>query len=78
MPEDLIDGHDYPALTPELKRKILGENMAKLHNIDIEEKKKRLQNDEWSQRRALGKEEPWSSHRRRVNTPGFQYPGYVP
>jgi predicted TIM-barrel fold metal-dependent hydrolase len=77
MPEDLIEGHDYPPFTPELKRKILGENMARLHNIDIEEKKKRLQNDEWSQRRARGKEEPWSAHRQRVNAPGFQYPGYT-
>jgi predicted TIM-barrel fold metal-dependent hydrolase len=76
MPQDLIDGHDYPAFTPELKRKILGENMAKLHNINIGEMKKRLQNDEWSQRRSRGKEKPWSAHRRRVNAPGFQYQGY--
>jgi predicted TIM-barrel fold metal-dependent hydrolase len=77
MPEDLIEGHDYPLFTPELKRKILGENMAKLHNINIEEKKKLLKNDEWSQRRAQGKAEPWGAHRRRVNAPSFQYPGYV-
>jgi hypothetical protein len=73
----LIEGHDYPLFTPELKRKILGENMAKLHNINIEEKKKLLKNDEWSQRRAQGKAEPWGAHRRRVNAPSFQYPGYV-
>ena len=77
MPEDLIEGNDYPRFTPELKRKILGENMAKLHNINIEEKKMLLQNDEWSQRRAKGKGEPWEAHRRRVNAPGFQYAGYI-
>ena len=77
MPEDLIEGHDYPQFTPELKRMILGGNMAKLHNINIEEKKKVLKNDEWSQRRAPGKGEPWGAHRKRVNAPGFQYAGYV-
>jgi uncharacterized protein len=77
MPEDLIEGHDYPPFTPELKRMILGKNMAKLHNINIEEKKKVLKNDEWSQRRAQGKGEPWGAHRKRVNAPGFQYAGYV-
>jgi hypothetical protein len=51
--------------------------MAKLHNINIGEMKKRLQNDEWSQRRSRGKEKPWSAHRRRVNAPGFQYQGYT-
>jgi predicted TIM-barrel fold metal-dependent hydrolase len=76
MPQDLIEGHDYPPFTPELKGKILGENMAKLHNINIGEMKKQLQNDEWSQRRSRGKEKPWSAHRRRVNAAGFQYPGY--
>ena len=61
MPQDLTDGYGYPQLTPEIKRKILGENLARLHGIDIEAKKKEIANDEFDQRRANGLLTAWSS-----------------
>lgn len=63
MPEDLCEGYGYPELTPEIKRKILGENMAQLHDIEIEQIKSCIQDDEWSRLRIKGKAEPWSAHR---------------
>jgi predicted TIM-barrel fold metal-dependent hydrolase len=42
MPDDLVQGYGYPQLTPEIKRKILGENLARLHGMDIEAKKREL------------------------------------
>ena len=42
MPEDLQDGYGYPAFTKEMKRKIFGENYAKLLGIDIDAKIKEL------------------------------------
>jgi predicted TIM-barrel fold metal-dependent hydrolase len=67
MPEDLCDGYGYPQLTPEIKRKILGENIARLHGIDIEQVKDRIKGDHWSQLRAQGKAEPWSALRDRLH-----------
>ena len=61
MPQDLTDGYGYPQLTPEIKRKILGENLARLHGIDIEAKKAEIANDEFAQRRANGLATAWSS-----------------
>lgn len=75
MPEDLRDGYDFPALTPELKRKILGENMARLHNVSADAMQ-RVEKDEWSRRRAAGKAAPWSAHRKRVNAADYPYRGY--
>ena len=76
MPQDLIDGYDYPPITRELKRKILGENIAALYGVNIEEQKAKLKDDEWSRLRATGKAKPWSAHRKRVNAPGYANPGY--
>ena len=76
MPEDLIESYDYAPLTMDLKRKILGENVAKLYNVDIDAKKKQLKDDEWSRRRAEGKAKPWSAHRSRIKQPGFHGAGY--
>lgn len=42
MPEDLQEGYGYPALTREVKRKIFGENQARLLNIDIGAKQRTL------------------------------------
>ncbi|PMB04715.1 hypothetical protein CEN49_20125 [Fischerella thermalis CCMEE 5273] len=68
MPEDLREGYEYPELTLEIKRKILGENMARIHGIDIEQIKNRIKNDRWSRLKAKGKAEPWSSHRARIGS----------
>ncbi|HEX6988916.1 MAG TPA: amidohydrolase family protein [Bacillota bacterium] len=42
MPEDLVEGYGYPPLDETAKRKILGENLARLHGIDVEAKKREL------------------------------------
>jgi predicted TIM-barrel fold metal-dependent hydrolase len=35
MPEDLQDGYGYPPVLPEFKRKMFGENLARLLGVDI-------------------------------------------
>jgi predicted TIM-barrel fold metal-dependent hydrolase len=42
IPEDILEGTGYPQLTEQAKRKILGENLARLHGIDVEAKKAEL------------------------------------
>jgi uncharacterized protein len=37
--EDLCAGYGYPQLTEQAKRKILGENLLRLHGIDLAEAK---------------------------------------
>jgi uncharacterized protein len=42
IPQDLIEGYGYPQLTAQAKRKILGENLLRLHGMDVEETIARL------------------------------------
>src|SRR3569833_2770647 len=42
IPQDLCDGYGYPQLTDQAKRKILGENLLRLHGMDVEATKARL------------------------------------
>jgi uncharacterized protein len=42
LPQDLIEGYGYPQLTEQAKRKILGENLLRLHGMDVEETRSRL------------------------------------
>ncbi len=42
MPEDLQEGYGYPQITRDMKRKIFGENQARLFGIDVNKKKKEL------------------------------------
>jgi predicted TIM-barrel fold metal-dependent hydrolase len=42
LPQDLVEGYGYPQLTEQAKRKILGENLLRLHGMDIEETRARL------------------------------------
>jgi predicted TIM-barrel fold metal-dependent hydrolase len=42
IPQDLCDGYGYPHLTDQAKRKILGENLLRLHGMDVEDTKQRL------------------------------------
>ena len=37
IPEDLCAGYGYPQLTDQAKRKILGENLLRLHGLDLAE-----------------------------------------
>ncbi len=48
IPEDLQKGYGYPPLTRQAKKKILGENLARLLGIDIEEKRTKLATDEFA------------------------------
>lgn len=60
MPADLIEGYSYPQLTGEIKRKILGENLARLMGVDIEEKKRKLQADAFGEKQRASLAQPWS------------------
>ena len=42
LPQDLVDGYGYPQLTEQAKRKILGENLLRLHGMDVEATRARL------------------------------------
>jgi predicted TIM-barrel fold metal-dependent hydrolase len=42
IPQDLCDGYGYPQLTDQAKRKILGDNLLRLHGMDVEATKARL------------------------------------
>lgn len=42
LPQDLVDGYGYPQLTEGAKRKILGENLLRLHGLDVAETTARL------------------------------------
>ena len=42
LPQDLVEGYGYPQLTDQAKRKILGENLLRLHGMDVEETRARL------------------------------------
>jgi predicted TIM-barrel fold metal-dependent hydrolase len=42
LPQDLVEGYGYPQLTEQAKKKILGENLLKLHGMDVAEARARL------------------------------------
>jgi uncharacterized protein len=42
LPQDLVEGYGYPQLTEQAKRKILGENLLRLHGMGVEETRARL------------------------------------
>ncbi|HWO02603.1 MAG TPA: amidohydrolase family protein [Blastocatellia bacterium] len=45
IPDPIIEKNKYQQLTPEVKNKILGENVARLFNIDVKAAKKAVEND---------------------------------
>jgi len=45
IPDEMIEKNKYQQLTPEVKNKILGENVAGLFNIDVKAAKKAVEND---------------------------------
>ena len=51
LPEDLKQEYGVD-LTPEIKQKIIGGNIARLYEIDIEAKLEQIKDDELSQRRS--------------------------
>jgi predicted TIM-barrel fold metal-dependent hydrolase len=42
IPQDLVEGYGYPQLTEQAKRKILGENLLRLHGMDVEATRAKL------------------------------------
>jgi uncharacterized protein len=60
MPPDMVDDDGYPELTDDIKADILGRNFARMHGIDIEAARERIEADELTQQRATEKVEPWS------------------
>jgi hypothetical protein len=50
IPDDIADEFGVQ-LTPEIKAKIIGGNVARLYGIDTDAKLKKIENDEFSQRR---------------------------
>jgi len=67
MPEDLRDGYGYPDVTADIKRGILGLNMARLHGLDVDKMRQVVTGDEWGAQRAEGKREPWGRRRSDAN-----------
>jgi len=63
MPQDLIDERGYPELTEETKRKILGENSARLHDLDADQVLAKLKGDEFDMLKSQGLRPPWSGLR---------------
>jgi predicted TIM-barrel fold metal-dependent hydrolase len=53
IPDELVEKYGYPQITDEDKRKILGENIARLFGINIEDKMKKLATDLVSRSREM-------------------------
>ena len=45
IPDEMIEKNKYQQLTPEVKQKIFGENVARLFNIDIKKARQGVEND---------------------------------
>jgi hypothetical protein len=50
IPDDIAEEFGVQ-LTPAIKEKIIGTNVARLYGIDVDAKLKKIENDEFSQRR---------------------------
>lgn len=71
MPKDLKAGYNYPELTDEVKRMVLGENLLRMHDWDEDALREDLAHDQWSERRETeGRPEPWSVLRSDVAAAG--------
>jgi hypothetical protein len=69
MPEDLVRDYGYPVVTKEMKQKLLGGNLMKLHGRDIPTFMKSVEGDYWDKRqKAEGTDhELWSHYYARKN-----------
>jgi uncharacterized protein len=68
MPEVLRDEFGYPEVTPEMKAKMLGGNLAALHDIDPATRIAAIEGDEYGRiQRAGDFAEPWSGVRELVS-----------
>lgn len=53
IPDELVEKYGYPQITDEDKRKIIGGNIARLFNIDVEAKMKKIASDIVSRSREI-------------------------
>ena len=60
LPDDLIEGYGVGPITDEDRRKILGENFARIHGIDLEERRKEIVDDEFERLKQDGLRPAWS------------------
>ena len=63
MPQDLMEGRGYPAISADIRRKILGGNAVRLHGIDADEVLATTKDDEFEVARRDGLRPPWSGMR---------------
>jgi uncharacterized protein len=66
MPRDLVEGKGYPELTPTIKEKILGGNIARLHGLDLAGIRDGIAGDRFDERSRDGLAPPWSGIRERL------------
>jgi len=59
MPEELQEGYGYPPLTEETKTDIFSRNYARVHEIDLDERRAACSDDELARRRRAGGATPW-------------------
>jgi uncharacterized protein len=52
IPDELRERHGYPELTPAIKRKILGENAARVYGLDLARLRERVRSDDLAWVRA--------------------------
>lgn len=65
MPRDLVEGYGFPELTDDIKAKILGANLLRLHGLTADTVRAGVRGDRWERLRAeTGCPEPWSDLRR--------------
>jgi predicted TIM-barrel fold metal-dependent hydrolase len=61
--EELQEKHGYPALTPERKRKIFGQNAVRVYGLDEAEVRRAIAWDSAARAKAIYREGPQPSHR---------------
>jgi hypothetical protein len=57
----MLEGFGLPQIDRDAKRKIVGENYARLIGLDVEDAKARIADDEFARRRTEGRPEPYAS-----------------
>jgi hypothetical protein len=73
LSDELLEAYRLEQLTAADKAAILGGNYARMIGIDIEEAKRAIADDEFSQElRETGLQEPWSTWRRGVEAGRFR------
>ena len=63
MPTELMEGRGYPAITDEMRRKMFGENAARIHGIDPALALTRIADDDFELAKRDGLRPPWSGMR---------------